>query len=339
MSKKIIGLNDMFGIPESSFEVVELGIDELVQRKDHKWKPMSEDKLAWFDESIRDVGVVQPIIVRPAEDIPYSIDGSYEILAGNTRYARSKAVGKKTIPAIVKSGLSEEEAAVYVNYTNIQRDWTDMSYSQRAKVIADAYNIQSGRELKEGASDTGFTPIFDEINSYLKTYANPVNSMAEEGSGHGVPNGARDAVAGEHDLSPRSVSRYIRIDVLEDGIKELLDNGKVTFRAAVQLSYISEDNQNLFIELMTGDQPYKCNEEQAKAIRELQIKNKLTIVTMTEVLAGIKKKKPGKPKGYKVSGTVISKYFTNNETDKEIGKIIEDALDMYFGKEDKPYEM
>lgn len=331
MSKKIIGLNDMFGIPESSFEVVELGIDELVQRKDHKWKPMSEDKLAWFDASIRDVGVVQPIIVRPAEDIPYSINGSYEILAGNTRYARSKAVGKKTIPAIVKSGLSEEEAAVYVNYTNIQRDWTDMSYSQRAKVIADAYNIQSGRELKEGASGTGFTPIFEEINSYLKTYANPVNSMAEGVLSPGETNTVRE-VAKEHDLSRPTVARYIRIDVLEDGIKELLDNGKVTFKAAVQLSYISEENQDLFVELMTGDQPYKCNEEQAKAIRELQIKNKLTIVTMTEVLAGIKKKKPGKPKGYKVSGTVISKYFTNNETDKEIGKIIEDALDMYFGR-------
>lgn len=331
MSKKIIGLNDMFGIPESSFEVVELGIDELVQRKDHKWKPMSEDKLAWFDESIRDVGVVQPIIVRPAEDIPYSINGSYEILAGNTRYARSKAVGKKTIPAIVKSGLSEEEAAVYVNYTNIQRDWTDMSYSQRAKVIADAYNIQSGRELKDGASDTGFTPIFDEINSYLKTYANPVNSMADGVLSPGETNTVRE-VAKEHDLSRPTVARYIRIDVLEEGIKELLDNGKVTFKAAVQLSYISEENQDLFIELMTGDHPYKCNEEQAKTIRELQLKNKLTIVTMTEVLAGIKKKKPGKPKGYKVSGTVISKYFTNNETDKEIGKIIEDALDMYFGR-------
>lgn len=331
MSKKIIGLNDMFGIPESSFEVVELGIDELVQRKDHKWKPMSEDKLAWFDESIRDVGVVQPIIVRPAEDIPYSISGNYEILAGNTRYARSKAVGKKTIPAIVKSGLSEEEAAVYVNYTNIQRDWTDMSYSQRAKVIADAYNIQSGRESKDSASDTGFTPIFAEINSYLKTYANPVNSMDDGVLYPGGTDGVRE-VAKEHDLSPMSVSRYIRIDVLEEGIKELLDNGKVTFKAAVQLSYISEDNQNLFIELMTGDHPYKCNEEQAKVIRELQLKNKLTIVTMTEVLAGIKKKKPGKPKGYKVSGTVISKYFTNNETDKEIGKIIEEALEMYFGK-------
>ena len=324
MSKKIIGLNDMFGIPESSFEIVELGIDELVQRKDHKWKPMSEDKLAWFDESIRDVGVVQPIIVRPAEDIAYPIDAAYEILVGNTRYARSKAIGKKTIPAIVKTGLSEEEAAVYVNYTNIQRDWTDMTYSQRARVIADAYNIQSGRNQKN--------LIFDEINSYLKTYANPVNSMAEGVDRPGVYSNRTDHVAEEHDLSPRSVSRYIRIDVLEDGIKELLDNGKVAFKAAVQLSYISEDNQQLFIDLMTGDQPYKCNEEQAKVIRELQQKNKLTIVTMTEILAGIKKKKPGKPKGYKVSGNVISKYFTNNETDKEIGKIIEDALEMYFGK-------
>lgn len=332
MSKKIIGLNDMFGIPESSFEVVELSIDELVPRKDHKWKPMSDDKLAWFDESIRDIGVVQPIIVRPAEDIAYPIHGEYEILVGNTRYARSKVIGKKTIPAIIKKGLSEEEASVYVNYTNIQRDWTDMTYSQRAKVIADAYNIQSGRELKkENGSVTGFSPIMDEINSYLKTYANPVNSMAEGVLYPGGTEGVRD-VANKHDLSPMSVSRYIRIDVLEDGVKELLDNGKITFKAAVQLSYISEDNQNMLIDLMSGDNTYKCNEEQAKAIRELQIKNKITIVTMTEILSGIKKKKPGKPKGYKVSGNVISKYFTNNETDKEIGKIIEEALEMYFGK-------
>lgn len=335
MSKKIIGLNDMFGIPESSFEVVELSIDELVPRKDHKWKPMSEDKLAWFDASIRDIGVVQPIIVRPAEDIAYSIHGEYEILVGNTRYARSKTIGKKTIPAIIKKGLSEEEAAVYVNYTNIQRDWTDMTYSQRAKVIADAYNIQSGRELKkENGSVTGFSPIMDEINSYLKTYANPVNSMANGSLSPGETNTVRD-VAKEHDLSRPTVARYIRIDVLEDGVKELLDNGKITFKAAVQLSYISTDNQNMLIDLMSGDNTYKCNEEQAKAIRELQIKNKLTIVTMTEILSGIKKKKPGKPKGYKVSGNVISKYFTNNETDKEIGKIIEEALEMYFGRMSK----
>lgn len=331
MNNNIIGL-DIYGIPESSFEVVELGLNELVTRKNHKWKPMSEDKLAWFDASIRDVGVVQPIIVRPAEDIAYPIHAAYEILVGNTRYARSKAVGKKTIPAIIKTGLSEEEAAVYVNYTNIQRDWTDMTYSQRARVIADAYNIQSGREKNED-SGKEMTPIFDEINSYLKTYANPVNSMAEGVNGPGVYSNRTDHVAEEHDLSPRSVSRYIRIDVLEDGIKELLDDGKITFKAAVQLSYISQDNQNMLIDLMTGDMSYKCNEEQAKAIRELQIKNKLTIVTMTEILAGIKKKKPGKPKGYKVSGNVISKYFTNNETDKEIGKIIEEALEMYFQKE------
>lgn len=322
MSSNMIKIEEMFGITSSSFDVVELPIDELTPRKDHKWRPMSEDKLAWFDDSIRDVGVLEPIIVRPREDVSYDIPGKYEILVGNTRTARSKVVGKKTIPAIIKKGLSEEEAAVYVNYTNIQRDWSDMTYSDRAAVISEAYNTQAKRNVREG--------IIDEINSYLKTFAKPVNSMADGGLYPGGTEGVRE-VAEKHDLSPISVSRYIRIDTLNENVKLLLDDGELPFKAAVQLSYISSENQDMLVDLLKGDGNYKCNEDKAKAIRGLQASNKLTLATMTEVLAGIKKK-PGKPKGYKVSGNVIKKYFTNGEDDKEIGKIIEDALEMYFNR-------
>ena len=144
-------------------------------------------------------------------------------------------------------------------------------------------------------------------------------------------NGIR-GVAAEHDLSKDTIARYIRVDTLIDGIKLLLDDEEIALRTAVELSYISAENQEMFVSLMNSNE-YKCDINKAKLIRELQVKDKLTIATMTEVLSGQKvKRKPGTPKGYKVSGKVIQKYFKPEQNDKEIGVIIEKALEMYFEK-------
>lgn len=318
---KLISMEEMFGLPKVDQEIVLIPIDELVIRKDHKWKYMSEDKLELFDASIRDMGILQPIIVRPKKDIPYDIDGEYEVLVGNTRTSRAKVLGLEKVPGIVKENLSEEEAAVYVNYSNIQRDWNDMPYSVRAAVIADAYHVQEKRGTKDS--------IFDEINNLIKIGANPVESTVEGMEGHNVPFNRRDAVAEQNDLSPRTISRYIRIDLLHDEIKELLDDNDLAFAPAVQISYISEDNQKLFAELMRSENHFKCNEEKAKQIRELDEKKKLTVATMTEVLLGTKKK-PGKPKGHSISHKIVSQYFVNGESAKEMDAIIEEGLKWYF---------
>jgi ParB family chromosome partitioning protein len=329
--KKSVGfseLNNLFGIPDSPFEVVELQIADLSPRKNHRFHPSPQAKRDWILESIKQFGVEQPIHVRPAEDCAYKIDGKYEILSGHQRTELSRQAGKTTIPAIVKKGLTEEEAEQLVTELNMQRDWSDMTHSERAAVIAAHYNAQKRSNVRP--------QVLEEINSYLETYANPVNTRADEGLYPGGTNSVRE-VAEEHDLSPITISRYIRIDTLIDSLKRLLDNGAVPFKAAVQLSYISEDNQELFVSCMKNENGYKCNEEKAKLIREQEEKGKLTIVTMTDILAGTKvKKSPGKPKSFSVSGKIMKKYeqyFSPEQTKKDIEDVIDKALAMYFGEE------
>ena len=324
MASNLIGLNEMFGIPETSFEVIDLLIAELVPYKNHKFKPSSEAKRQMIKESINEFGVLEPLIVRAKEDVPYPIDGKYEILAGHQRTQLSKELGLTTIPAIIKTGLSEDEAEQIVAETNMQRSFEEMRHSERAAVLASHYNATKRRNVRK--------EVLDEINAYLQTFANPVESRAEDGLSPMATNSLRE-VAKDHDLSKDTIARYIRIDTLLEEIKDLLDDGKIAVRAAVELSYINADNQKLFADLMVAGN-YKCDIEKAKLIRDLQVKGKLTIASMTDVLSGKKvKKNPGTRKNFKLSGKVIQKYFADEQDEKKISSVIEEALKMYFGEE------
>ena len=172
-----------------------------------------------------------------------------------------------------------------------------------------------------------------EINSYLQTLSNPVNTRADEGLSQIGTSGIR-GVAAECDLSKNMIARYIRINTLIEGIKSMLDDEKLPMMAAVELSYISQENQKLFVDLMQTNE-YKCDIKKAKLIRDLQMKAKLTIATMTEVLSGNKaKKNPGKPKAFSISGKIMKKYehyFSPEQDKKEIENVIDKALELYFG--------
>lgn len=327
MSSKsnMLALNQLFGANEAESEIVHLSISDLSFRKNHQFRDSTKAKNDMMRESIKTIGVIMPVIVRPAKDCEYAISGKYEILAGHRRTKRSLEIGNKTVPCIIKEGLTPEEAEQYVIITNIQRSWEELTYSERATVLAEYYaSVERGGRQKE---------IIDEINSYLKTYANPVNSMADEGLSPGATGGVRE-VAEEYDLSKDTVARYIRINTLIDPIKLLLDDGMIPFKAAVQLSYISEEKQYMFESLMNKNE-YKCDVAKAMQIRELQMRDKLTLATMTDVLLGKKTKgNPGKPKGYTVKGTIIQKYFKDEKDEKKIGSIIEEALQFYFENKD-----
>lgn len=322
MGSNLIGLQNLFGSGET--EIVELAIDILTPRKNHRFSPSPKAKRDMIKESIQEHGVIQPVIVRPAEDCAYKIPGKYEILAGHQRTELCRELGKNTVPCVIKSGLSEEDAEQYVMITNIQRSWEELSYSERAAILSEYYTaVKNGGRQKD---------VLDEINSYLQTYSKPVNTRAEEGLSTGWTGGVRD-VAEEYDLSKSTIAMYIRIDTLIDNIKLLLDDDEISLKAAVELSYISEENQNIFVELMKTD-GNKCDIKKAKLIRELQQKGKLTIATMQEVLSGEKaKKSPGKPKPFKVNGGIIKKYFKPEDKQKDIEEIIDKALEMYFSQE------
>lgn len=326
MSSKsnMLALNQLFGVNESEDGMTHLPITDLSPRKNHRFNPSPKAKREMIKESIKVHGVIMPVIVRPAKDCEYEISGKYEILAGHQRTELSKELDKKTVPCIIKEGLTPEEAEQYVTITNIQRSWEELTYSERATILSEYYSsVEKGGRQKE---------ILDEINMYLKTYANPVNSKADEVVSPRETVGVR-ALAEEYDLSRATAARYIRINTLIDKVKLLLDDGTIPFKAAVELSYISEEKQYMFESLMNKNE-YKCDVAKAKQIRHLQMRDKLTLATMTDVLIGkTTKKKPGKPKGYQVSGKVIQKYFPEESDEKKIGEIIEEALKQYFEKE------
>jgi len=322
MASNMIGLQNMFGAGNQ--EITELPIRDLSPRKNHRFHESSKAKREAIAESIREFGVIEPVIVRPKKDCAYPIGSEYEILAGHQRTELSMAVGKKTVPCIIKEGLTEDEAEQYVTETNLQRSFEEMSYSERAAVLSGHYDAMKKRNVRK--------EVLDEINSYLQTYASPVNTRAEDGLSTGWTEGVR-GVAEEYDLSKSTIAMYIRVDTLIDDMKLMLDDREIVLKAAVELSYISVENQELFVELMRANE-YKCDLKKAKLIREYQQKGKLTIATMQEILSGEKAKKaPGKPKAFKVNGGIIKKYFKPEDKPKDIEEIIDKALEMYFAKE------
>ena len=322
-SNNLNALNDLFGIPDSEGDIVYLKPSQIADRKDHKFRPCSDSKMKMMEESVEAYGFITPCIVRPATDAAYPVNAEYEMLAGHTRKMIAAKTGRE-LPCIVKEGLSEEDARAYVTITNCQRSFEEMTYSERAAVLADYYAaVQNGGHQKQ---------VLDEINSYLETYANPYESRAEGQVSPRETLGVRK-VAEQYDLSRATIARYIRIDTLTAGIKQLLDDEKVPVKAAVELSYLSNEHQELFVELMESG-VYKCDIAKAKFIRKLEADKKLTIATMTEVLSGVKKKKnPGKSKPFSISGKVMQKYeqyFSPEQSKKDIESVIDQALKFYF---------
>lgn len=129
-------------------QIKEIPLDMLNHTYNHQFTMYDDEKRSDMTESIRKHGVMQPVIVRPD---PREL-GKYEILAGNNRCRCSRDAGKETIPAIIKENLSEEEAKVYIAFTNLlQRGFGDIRISEQAAVIA-AYHSELFTSEKETLS-------------------------------------------------------------------------------------------------------------------------------------------------------------------------------------------
>lgn len=320
--KKLGGLNSLFGISEADAEIINIPIEELDYRHNHNWSPLTGLKEQMLMDSINDIGIVQPCIVRPKEDIAYPISGNYELLAGNNRRRLADRLGLQTVPCIVKRGLTEEEAESYVNNTNINRDWSEMKISEKAAIVASEYDVQKKRNVR--------SEVFRDIDKYISQMDEIEGDEEESG-------GVRD-IAKDHNLGKSSIANYIRIhNNLCYSLKELLDKKLLSIKSAVQLSYLLDGHQDELASLLTPDVNdvclYKCNEDKARQLRILEENGKLNLTIMSGILDGShKKKSAGRPKAFKLDSSIVKKYFIRNEDEQTIGEIIDAALQMYFGK-------
>lgn len=304
-------LGAMLGAPQNSVnQVQQIAVNLLEPYHNHMFTLYEGERLEDMVQSIRNNGVLTPLIVQP------SSNGKYEILIGHNRWNASKLVGKETVPAIVKQGLTAEEAEMYVIESNImQRGFGNLKLSEQAAVVA----MRQDKMFSQGKR----TDIIRE----LQQIEHP--ELAEKEAKDASGKKSRDRVGEEYGLSGKTVSRLIRISKLIDMLKEEIDSGVIPLLAGVQLSYLSEGTQETIALLA---EQYKVDVKKAEQLRTTADGNgNLPDEKVEEILSG-KSNEPQqpKPKSIKISQASYSRYFSKKATNEEVSEIIEKALEMYF---------
>ena len=292
-------------------QIKQIPVDMLVPYHNHKFTLYEGERLDDMVESIRKNGVMTPIIVQPLED------GNYEILIGHNRWNASKVAGLECIPAIIKENLTEEEAEIYVVESNLlQRGFGELKISEQAQVLALRYESMFSQGKRN-----------DIISELLA-----LEGKTEQKQKHN----SREEVGAEYGLSRNTVARLLRVDKLNDGIKEWVDNGELSVRAAVELSYLSdEDQEQLYrtnTEYATGGMSRKISEKTAKQLRA-SADNDGVSDTMSSILSGDEKENKPSGKSVKIDGEIYERYLSNIDK-KQIASIVENALRMYFNNID-----
>jgi ParB family chromosome partitioning protein len=284
----------------SVISVTMINTNRLLPFPNHKFKPYEGQRFEDMVESIRFNGLFNPIIVRLVDD------GMYEILSGHNRVNAAKEAGLDTIPAVIREGLTEEDALLIVTESNIlQRSVADMAHSELAYALATHY---SAMKLKSGYR----SDLVDEIEGIT-------SSPMEKRSG------TMDKLGEKFGLKKETVYRYIRIDMLSDALKERLDNGDIPIRAAVSLSFLRPEEQKIVDGLLKNK--VRIGIQQADKLKRESQKGKLNKAQIQEIL------KPGKTttkvKPVTLKSDMLSKFFNSEHESKEIEDEILRALEFY----------
>ena len=286
----------------------------------HPFRLYEGDRLNDLVESISENGVLVPAIVRKIE--PDENGFEYEMLAGHNRQ-NAAVIAHRELPCIVKENLSDHDAWIYVIETNVlQRSFSEMLPSEKAAVLALRYSkmICQGRR--------------NDIIEELKRLENPDEIRENPTSGtqcHRIK--SRDVLGAEYNLKGRAVANYLRINELSVALKIRIDDGEFTIAAAVQLSYLAQEEQQM-VEAVLSENKYKVNEGKAVLLREYT--GKLTPERAEQILSGEFSRKPRKSTAaaFKVKPAIYKKYFTASISQKEFDSIVDEALALYFARKE-----
>lgn len=288
----------------------------------HPFRLYEGDRFNDLVDSVSENGVLIPTIIRKIE--PDENGFEYEMLAGHNRQ-NAAIVAKRLLPCIIKENLSDHDAWIYVIETNVlQRSFSEMLPSEKAAVLALRYSkmICQGRR--------------NDIIEELKRLENPDEIKENPTSGtqcHRIK--SRDVLGAEYNLKGRAVANYLRINELSVALKIRIDDGEFTIAAAVQLSYLAQEEQQM-VEAVLSENEYKVNEGKAVLLREYT--GKLTPERAEQILSGEFSRKPKKSTvtAFKVKPAIYKKYFTASITQKEFDSIVDEALALYFAQKEAP---
>lgn len=280
-----------------------LPVDKIKPFHDHPFHLYEGECLDDMVESIREHGVLNPVIVRKK-------GRGYEMLSGHSRQNAARIAGLSEIPAIVKEELTDEEAYVYVIETNvIQRSFTDLAPSEKAAVLSARYE----KVISQGKRNDILREI-EEIGT----------------CGHDVHKSkSRDGIGEEYGMTGRNIARYMRVDKLIRPFKDRLDADEMTLTAAVELSYLSEDEQET-----VAAKEVKMDEKTAKAVRAAA--GELTEGKLEEILHPAKAPAQVKMVSVKIPAEAEEKSFSGLKA-KDRADLVMQALEAWFAGKEAAY--
>ena len=292
------GLDDLFSTEENRQEeqreqVQQIPIDELHPFTNHPFKVLDDEAMTRTVESIAQYGVLAPLIARPRPD-----GDGYEIISGHRRQYAAKLAGLDTLPVIVRQ-MSDDAAVILMVDSNLQRE--HILPSERAlayKMKLDAMRRTSGRPSKENVSQIGTQKRSDQI-------------MAEE--------------LGE---SRNQIQRFIRLTNLVPELLDMVDEKKISFNPAVELSYLDESQQRDFLEAMEDTQNAPSL-SQAQRLKKLAQEGHFSYDVAFAVMGEEKKDELDK---VVIKNDTLRKYFPRSYTPKQMEDTIIKLLEQWQRK-------
>jgi ParB family chromosome partitioning protein len=288
---------------DSDNSIKQIPLSSLHPYRNHKFALYSGERLVDMIQSIKQNGILNPIIVRP-------LGVEYEILSGHNRTNAAKLAGLQAVPAVIKTGLTDEEAEIYVIETNlIQRGFSDLAISEQAAVVAMRYSEMFNEEKVE------------KIRVELQGFSSEDKKAPAE------------AIGGEYGLGSRTVSRLIRINKLNESLKEWVDSGELSVRAGVELSFLPSETQECLYYACTDDNSHMRHKIDMKTAERIRAEfEDCDDVDESSFERFFEKPLPAtKPKAVKIKPEVYSRFFKPGSSEKEIEEIIVRALEGYFG--------
>ena len=292
--------DDLFSTQEERDEakreyVADIPLIEISDFPNHPYKVKQDESMLELAASIREKGVVNPALVRPKPE------GGYEMVAGHRRKFASELAGKVVMPCIVRN-LTDDEATIIMVDSNLQREKVLPSEKAFAyKMKLEAMNRQAGRPSKN------MTPV---VSNSLGIRTNEV--LAKE--------------VGE---SRETIRRYIRLTELISPILDMVDEGKIAMRPAVELSYLPKEQQQTLFDTMELED---CTPSHAQAIkmRKFAEAGKLNEDVILSIMT---EEKPNQVEQFKIPKKRIDKYFSPGTTPKQMEDTIIKALELYRRRE------
>lgn len=277
---------------------MEIPMDKLVGFRNHPFQVKDDESLNALCESIRDYGVLSPLLARP------TADGNYEIVSGHRRKAAAMKLGLEKLPVLVRE-MTDDEAVILMVDSNIQRENllpSEKAYAYKMKLEA----------MKRQGTRTDLTSC--QVGTRFRSDM---------------------LVASDTNESARTIQRYIRLTYLQKPILDLLDEGRIAFSPAVELSYLTKLEQAELWDIMQSED---CTPSLSQAVRMKKL-SKIAQLTPEMIFDIMSEEKANQKERVRIDVSQLRKYFPQSYTTAQMEKSILRMLEEQHKKKQRRKEI